>query len=296
MISKVISGQSFTRLCEYLCKDQTRALVVGSQGVRDYNYVLMAKDFERQRGMNRNVKSPVLHMILSYYPGEQISDELMAKIGKEYLELHGIKNTQYAIIKHTDRSHLHSHIIVNRIDNYGKTIKDNWIGYKGKKIAQALTLEYGLRLSEKKTPELTKLERRNEYEINRFAIYQIIHERLPKCRNLEDLKTRLEEQNIQMLYKFKSSTHEIQGVSFQMGNFKYKGSEIDRLFSYSNLKKSIARNLTSKQQNTQSGSLSIRQRKSHRQKTDLPDELMRPDQSEDHVPIELKKKKRRLRL
>lgn len=296
MISKVISGQSFTRLCEYLCKDQTRALVVGSQGVRDYNYVLMAKDFERQRGMNRNVKSPVLHMILSYYPGEQISNELMAKIGKEYLELHGIKNTQFAIIKHTDRSHLHSHIIVNRIDNYGKTIKDNWIGYKGKKIAQALTLQYGLRLAENKTPELTKLERRNEYEINRFAIYQIIHEILPKCRILEDLKTRLEEQNIQMLYKFKSSTHDIQGVSFQMGNLKYKGSEIDRLFSYSNLKKSIGGNFTSKQQNTQSGSLSIRQRKSHRQKTDLPDELMRPDQSQDHVPIELKKKKRRLRL
>ncbi len=296
MISKLISGQSFTRLCEYLCKDQTRSLVIGSEGVREYNYELMAKDFERQRGMNRNVKSPVLHMILSYYPGEQISDELMAKIGKEYLELHGIKNTQYAIIKHTDRSHLHSHIIVNRIDNNGKTIKDNWIGYKGKKNAQALTLQYGLRLAEKKTPELTKLERRNEYEINRFAIYQMIHEILPKCRILEDLKVRLEEQNIQMLYKFKSSTHEIQGVSFQMGNFKYKGSEIDRLFSYSNLKKSIAGNLTSKQQNTQSGSLSIRQRKSHRQKTDLPDELMRPDQSEDHVPIELKKKKRRLRL
>lgn len=304
MISKVISGQSFSRLCEYICKDQSRSLVIASEGVREYHYELMSKDFERQRGMNRNVKSPVLHMILSYYPGEQISDEQLAKIGKEYLELHGIKNTQFAIIKHTDRNHLHTHIIVNRVDNNGHTIKDNWIGYKGKKIAQALTLQYGLKQAKEKTPELTQLERRNDYEINRFTIYQIIHEMLPKCQDLDELKTGLEKHHIEMLYKFKGSTNEIQGVSFQMGYFKYKGSEIDRQFSYSNLKKSIARNWTLKQQNKQPGLLKVRQRNSmdkipqnsHWQKAGLLDELMHQDQSEDYVPKELKKKKRRLRL
>lgn len=303
MISKIISGKSFTRLCEYLCKDQSRSLVIGSEGIRDYHYELMAKDFERQRGMNSNVKSPVLHMILSYYPGEQVTDQLMAKIGKEYLALHEIKNTQFAIIKHTDRSHLHTHIIVNRIDNNGNTLKDSWIGFKGKKIAQALTLQYGLKQAQQKTPELTQLERRNEYEINRFTIYQIIHEMLPNCHNLDALKMGLQKQHIDMLYKFKSSTNEIQGLSFQMGNFKYKGSEIDRQFSYLNLKKSIARNLAMNQQNKQPGSPRVRKResmgellqKSHWQKDSLFEELMRPDQSEHYVPQELKKKKRKLR-
>lgn len=303
MISKIISGKSFKRLFEYLCKDQGRALVIGSEGVRDYHYGLMATDFERQRGMNRNVQSPVLHMILSYYPGEQVSDEMMAKIAKEYLELHGIKNTQFAIIKHSDRDHPHTHIIVNRIDNNGKTIKDGWIGYKGKKIAQQLTLKYGLKQAEKKTPELTQLQRRNEYEVTRFKIYQAIHDILSKCRNLEELKIRLEKQNIEMLYKYKGSTTEIQGVSFQVGNFKYKGSEIDRQFSYSNLRKAIAQNLTLKEQNKELGHLSKSQletigkilERSHSQKTGLLEELLRPEQTDDFLPFELRRKKRKLR-
>lgn len=304
MISKVISGQTFTRLCEYLCKDQNRALVVTSEGVRDYHYGLMAQDFERQRAMNRNIKSPVLHMILSYYPGEQISDEQLAKIGKEYLVLHGIKNTQFAIIKHTDRNHLHTHIIVNRVDNNGHTIKDNWIGYKGKKIAQALTLKYELKQVEKKTLELTQLEQRNTYEVNRFKIYQIIHEILPKCLDLDQLRRGLEMHHIEMLYKFKGSTNKIEGVSFQMGDFKYKGSEIDRQFSYLNLKKAVIRNSVSQQLKIRPGSLMENRLKSYGkmqqnsqwQGTGPMEELMRPEQSNDYVPPELKKKKKRLRL
>lgn len=297
MISKVISGQTFTRLCEYLCKDQSRALVIATEGVRDYQHSLMAQDFERQRAMNRNVKSPVLHMILSYYPGEKISDEQLAQIGKEYLELHGIKNTQFAIIKHTDRIHLHTHIIVNRVDNNGHTIKDNWIGYKGKKIAQALTQKYGLKQAEKKTPELTQLERRNTYEINRFKIFQIIHEILPKCLNLEDLRRGLEMHQIEMHYKFKGSTNQIEGVSFQMGNYKYKGSEIDRQFSFLNLKKAVVKNSVLQQIKKRLKPSAKMQQNSHWSGAGPIEELMRPNQTDDFVPQELKKKKKkRLRL
>ena len=263
----------------------------------------MASDFERQRGMNRNIQSPVLHVILSYYPGEQVSDETMSKIAKEYLDLQGIKNTQFAIIKHSDRKHLHCHIIVNRIGNDTKTIKDCWIGYKGKKIAQHLTLKYGLTQAEKKTPELTRLENRNEYELTRFKIYQAIHAILPKCRDLEDLKTRLEKLNINMLYKYKGSTTQIQGLSFQMGNFKYKGSEIDRQFSYLNLQKAFAGNLVLKKQENTLGHISNSQlekiakilERSHLQKNGLFEELMRPEQTEGYLPHELRKKKKKPR-
>jgi hypothetical protein len=164
-------------------------------------------------------------------------------------------------------------------------------------------LKYGLIQAEKKTPELTQIERRNEYESIRFKIYQTIHEILPKCRDLNELKFRLEKHHIEMLYKYKGSATEIQGVSFQIGNFKYKGSEIDRQFSYSNLEKAITRNLALKEQNKQFAHLSKSQletigemvERSHSQKTSLLEQLMRPGQSDDYVPMELKKKKRKLR-
>jgi hypothetical protein len=303
MISKVISGQSFKRLCEYLCKDQDRSLVIDSEGVRDYHYALMANDFERQRCLNKHLKSPVLHMILSYYPGEQISDVLLVKIAREYLDRLGIQNTQLAIIKHTDRSHLHTHIIVNRIDNNGCTIKDGWMGYKAKKIAQALTAEYGLRQAAKKTPALTQLERRNEYEINRFLLYQKIHELLPTCWDLADLKSRLEKHEIQMHYKYKGQSNEIQGVSFQIGTFKYKGSEIDRQFSFLNLTKTMKQNLADHQRDRHHLRLKDKTRlfnekisePSDPKKTSLLEELIQPEQVDDFVPIELKRKRRKLK-
>lgn len=303
MISKVISGQSFTRLCEYLCKDQNRAIVIGSEGVRDYRYELMAKDFERQSCLNKAVKSPVLHIILSYYPGELIADKLLVNISKEYLALQGIKNTQFAIVKHTDRNHLHTHIIVNRIDNNGNTIKDGWIGYKGKKIAQALTLQYGLIKAKKKTPELTQLEQRNEYEVQRFLIYQKIHELLPRCSNIEELKIRLEEAHIQLLYKYKGSSKEIQGVSFQKGVFKYKGSEIDRQLSFLNLTKLLAQNTGFKQQQKHRSTLQSKRGSAARETSEiyqwknknLLEELLRPEELHDAVPYELIRRKRKLK-
>lgn len=40
-----------------------------------------------------------------------------------------------------------------------------------------------------------------------------------------------------MLYKYKGQTNELQGISFRIGDYKYKGSEIDRQFSVKNLER-----------------------------------------------------------
>lgn len=164
-----------------------------------------------------------------------------------------------------------------------------------------MTLQYGLKQAEKKTIELTQLERRNTYEINRFKIYQNIHEILPKCLDLEDLRKGLEMHHIEMHYKFKGSTNKIEGVSFQMGNFKYKGSEIDRQFSYLNLKKTTIRNSVTQQLKNRPGSLMEKRLKSSGKmnqtsqwsRTGPIEELMRPEQTDDYVPQELKKKKKK---
>jgi len=62
---------------------------------------------------------------------------------------------------------------------------------------------------------------------------------LPQCRSLDNLKEKLAVKNIETLYKYKGQTKELQGISFRIGNFKYKGSEIDRQFSLKNLEKTI---------------------------------------------------------
>ena len=60
-------------------------------------------------------------------------------------------------------------------------------------------------------------------------------------KNLDDLKVKLQKDGIETLYKYKGQTNELQGISFRVGEYKYKGSEIDRQFSVKNLEKVLQR-------------------------------------------------------
>jgi len=239
MISKVIIGKTFSGACRYVCKDQKRAVVLDAEGVRSYDWKLMSEDFERQHSLRLTLSKVVFHGILSFYPGEKIEDEIMIEIAREYLQKINISDTQFSITKHVDKNHSHLHIIANLVNNKGETIKDNWIGLRGKKIAQELTTKFGLKEAISKDLSLTHLEQLNEKEANRYIIYQAILEMLPQCRSLDNLKEKLAVKNIETLYKYKGQTKALQGISFSIGNFKYKGSEIDRKFSLKNLEKAI---------------------------------------------------------
>lgn len=239
MISKVIIGKTFSGACRYVCKDQKRAVVLDSEGVRDYDWKLMSEDFERQHSLRPTLSKAVFHGILSFYPGEKIEDGKMVEMAREYLQKMNISDTQFSITKHIDKDHLHLHIIANLVNNNGQTIKDNWIGLKGKKVAQELTRKYGLKEAISKDLSLTHLEQLNEKEANRYVIYQAILETLSHCKNLDHLKELLAKKNIETLYKYKGQTKELQGISFKIGDFKYKGSEINRNFSLKNLEKAI---------------------------------------------------------
>ncbi|MDQ2719351.1 MAG: relaxase/mobilization nuclease domain-containing protein [Bacteroidota bacterium] len=266
----------------------------------------MAKDFERQQSLRPSLSKAVFHGIISFYPGEKIDDKMMVEIAKEYLQNMKITDTQFVIVKHIDKNHQHLHIITNLINNNGETIRDNWIGLRGKKIAQKLTLTYGLKEAVSKNLSLIKPEALNEKEATKYVIYQAILESLPNTRNLDDLKERLMKKNIETLYKYKGQTNELQGISFKIGNFKYKGSEIDRKFSVLNLQKEILKQRLSQHQfiagSTLSKSLSQKrypeQNIEFKNQRTLLDDLLKTEKqgmniAGDFNPHESKKKKSR---
>jgi hypothetical protein len=107
----------------------------------------------------------------------------MVKIAKEYLERLGINNTQITITKHTDRRHMHLHVVANMVDTNGKAISDSFLGLRGKKIAQQLTKEYSLVQALGKNLELTNHEALRTSEANKYKIYKAIIEALPHCKS-----------------------------------------------------------------------------------------------------------------
>jgi hypothetical protein len=239
MVSNVFPGHSFYHAGRYVSK-KPGAELLDYLGVRGYDYKLMAEDFIAQSELRPSKQKACFHAALSFYPGEKPTDETLTQIAREYLEGLGIVNTQYVIVKHTDRAHLHLHILANMVDNDGKVIKDGWIGLRGKKVAQQLTRKYKLIPANGKNLDLTHLEAMSQSEVNRYKIYQAIVDGLPHCRTLQDLELRLMAQGIHTQYKYKGQTQELQGISFRIGKDRFKGSQIDRKFSLVNLQKALA--------------------------------------------------------
>ena len=239
MLSKPVPANSFYHTCRYISNKPGAELLI-AEGVRGHDYKLMAADFETQQQLRPEKKKACFHSILSFYPGEKPTDDLLKEITLKYLKELGIVNTQVAISKHTDKAHLHLHIVANMVNNQGKTISDSWIGLRGKKIAQQLTQEYKLTPALEKNLKLTNLEALSNAEASRYQICIAITKNLPHCRTIEELEKRLLKLGIETKYKYKGQTEERQGISFKIGNISFKGSQVDRKFPLSGIEKVLA--------------------------------------------------------
>ena len=236
MISKPLPANSFYHTCRYVCQKKGAEVLI-ADGVRGHDYKLMAEDFLRQQQSRPSKGKAVFHSILSFHPDEKPSDEQLKEIARKYLDRLGIVNTQFSVSKHTDKAHLHLHIVANLVDNSGKAISDSWIGLKGKKVAQQLTEEYGLIPAIRKDLRRTHLDALSKSQVIKYKIYQAIAQNISRCRTMDELEDRLQKLGIDVLYKFKGQTREKQGISFKMGNISFKGSQIDRKYSLVGLQK-----------------------------------------------------------
>ena len=240
MISKICTGHSFRGAILYVCKQSKHAQILLSEGVRDHVPKLMIQDFELQQNSRPEKKQACFHGILSFYPGENPGDEKIQEIALKYLAGLNIQNTQYTVIKHTDKAHVHVHLIANLVDNNGNSISDRWIGLRGKKLGQKLTEEF--KLTQSASKDLSKISYANlqKLEKHKMLIYAAIKNQLREAGSLEDLQGRLLKLGITMNYKYKGRTTQKQGVSFKLGKYAFKGSEIDRNFSYNKLETAIS--------------------------------------------------------
>lgn len=241
MISKVLDGHSFGPACQYIC-NRKEAEILEAEGVREGNYVEMARDFLAQAQLREHKKQACFHAVLSFHPDDKVDRETMKEIARTYLEGIGLVNTQYVIALHTDKKHLHLHLIANMVNYNGRSISNAFIGWKGKQEAMRLTEAYQLIPAHGKDLSRTNLEALNESEANKYRIYQAITESLPACRNLEELEARLQKIGISTQYKYKSGTEQKQGISFKIGDDCIKGSKVDRKYSLSGLEKILAQN------------------------------------------------------
>lgn len=238
MIGKVITGRSFGGCIRYVIQKQD-ALILEGAGVRIQETNQTINDFNLQRKYNPNLGQAVGHIALSWSMNDRpkLNDEVMVNMAKEYLQKMKIQDTQYLIVKHQDRDHPHIHIVYNRVDNNGKTIADNFQKQRNVKVCKDMTLKHGLYMSPGKE-QVNRKQLKGQDKI-KYELFDAIKSASKKVKTLNELKQVLAKQGIGTLYKYKSGTNEIQGISFSKGEYKFKGSEIDRSLSYAKLSQAI---------------------------------------------------------
>jgi hypothetical protein len=231
-------GKSFGGCVQYnvLKKD---AVILDAIGVRIDQVANITHDFNLGRKMNPALGQAVGHIALNWSPNDmpKLSDELMLAVAHEYLIKMKIQDTQLLIVRHHDKAHPHLHIVYNRVDNRGKTISDRYQHVKNAKVCKELTLKHGFFMATGK--EQVNRQQLKGADMVKYELFDAIRSEVRSVKNMNDLKSRLSAKGIETLYKYKSGTTEVQGISFAKDGYKFKGSEIDRSMSYGNLVKAI---------------------------------------------------------
>ena len=233
MVGKVISGSSFSGTVGYVMKEESR--ILEAEGIMPPEVKDMVQDFKDQTLLNPRLKNTVGHISLSFSPKDapRMTDALMTQIAKEYMQKMGITDTQYLLVLHLDQPHPHCHLVYNRVGNNGQTISDKNIKIRNAKVCRELTEKYGLYLAPGK--EEVRREQLREPDKSKYEIYDAIKGSLPKCKNWNELESKLKDQGITMRYKYCENTDRKQGVLFSKNGFEFSGSKIDRAFSFTKL-------------------------------------------------------------
>ena len=235
MIAKIVKGSSFKGVVNYILDKGKNAKIIALDGLFAENKETIASSFEAQARMNPKVTKPVGHIALAFSKEDEhrLTDRAMAGLALEYLKKMGINDTQILIVRHFDKEHPHMHIAFNRIANDGRTISDRNERIRSTRICKELTRKYGLYFADGK--EQVKRHRLKEPDKTRYELYSILKIEVARCGNWRQLMANLEKQGVEVRFKYKGKSDDIQGVIFSKNGYPFSGSKIDRRFSYSKI-------------------------------------------------------------
>lgn len=242
MMAKIVKGSDFKGVVDYLLDKGKGTQVVAYDGLFMENKETIAISFNIQSQINGKVAKPVGHIALSFSKEDEprLTNRVMAGIALEYMERMGIRDTQFFIARHFDKEHPHVHIAFNRIDNNGNTISDRHERLRSTHICKELTMKYGLYIAGSK--DNVKRNRLKEPDRTKYELYDILKKEVGRCGNWNVLVANLKRQGVEVHFKHKGQTNEVQGIVFTRNGYRFNGSKVDRRFSYSKIDAVLQRN------------------------------------------------------
>lgn len=258
MIAKLGKGAGFGGCAKYDLdqgkKNGKDARLLDSKGVplkvdKNGNLTANANDIGRAfraqaQALNPGVKKPVGRIMLSFDPKDtpKLTDAYMVRIAQEYMERMGITNTQYTVVRHSEKPHQHVHIIYNRVDNDGKIISDSNNFARSRDICKDITQREGLTWVKSKVQ--SKSIPNDPTEKLRYETAKIVHQCVKRVGSLAQLTQETAKYGITTHIKTNPNTEKPNGISFSVTDaagmeHHFKGSELGRSLSIGNIQKEM---------------------------------------------------------
>lgn len=243
MIGKTSIGRSFKGCCAYNMEkvELGKGEVLMSQGVRDYERGAMVADFVRQAQMNPDLSRSVWHTAISFDPKDearlQTDPQLMQQVASAYLTGMGLAQSQYVVIRHTDTSHAHFHIVANRVANDGQTVSDSHNFSRSEKLLRQIEQRYQLTPMSEQAQRL-RVENLPDRDRNRIEIRDQVRQSLSRSANDEELREDLARHHITMIVN-RDKAGQPRGISFEQLKAEQNGEETRIAFKGSKLHQAL---------------------------------------------------------
>lgn len=231
MLGKTKTGRGFKGTVEYCLQEKKEPEILYSNNIVHSEKQEIIKEFVTLSGTHDTVSKPVWHSSLAFSNQDKVSDELMTEIANRFMEKAGFskENHQWVIIKHNDTHHAHIHIVASRIGFDNQVVSDFYFKSRTVQWAKELEKEYNLTQVQKIAQENRILHSMDKKQMKETITNALNGKGI---KTFEDFQASLKKQGIEVVVSRHKKTGQAYGVSFNIGQKTYKGSDIGKKLAF----------------------------------------------------------------
>jgi len=249
MTGSQVKGKSFRGALRY----NQEKVAAGKAEVLDNSFVNtternIMKEVAMVRMQRPDLKKYFYHTSINFPKDENVSNELMIKIGRDYLDANGFNQHQYIMFRHHDAGHPHFHILVNRIGYNGSVVSDSNDYARSEKVLRNLERKYNLTqvVSSKQaqvrgmTKNEMEMVQRSNLPSHKIAMQVIIKDVLESKKQMttDEFISSLRAKGVGVIFN-QASTGYVSGISYTYQGIVMQGSKLGNGFKWSTVKNII---------------------------------------------------------
>jgi hypothetical protein len=244
MTANLIKGKGFRGALRYNLGKVAKnvAEVLDSTFARSSEEGIM-KEVQMIRSLRPRLEKYFYHTSINFPPDENISSDLMKRIGREYLNAADFTQHQFIMFRHFDAAHPHLHILVNRIGYDGTVLTDSQDFQRTENILRSLEIKYELRQVVPSRQARVRAVTKNEIEMmkrtgepsQKLCLQRAVSQALKDRPDLDTFMHKLQQQGVLVIFN-KASTGHVSGISYEMGGFKATGTKLGAGYKWPSVK------------------------------------------------------------